>query len=344
MKFANNRINRILRKNAPTREELKDAAQLLYKKSEQFGVSMTPKGFDRLMGSLTKGVKGYNPVNHKSVAAVLNNIGERRGPLTLEAIDQYRQMIRAAGKNGGDDEGRIASLIIANFDDFLDKASKSDFVTNSNEALSTLKQARGLWSRLAKEKVLNEAAEIATTRRSSLDMATRNEFGNVLRRIKKGQLKGYTKEEIELIESVASGSFSRNVGEKVGRFGLEGNNAFLPTLGGVAGGATLGPAGLGIPVVATGVGRISRGATLVNADLASAVVRAGKNGREIVKAYLKHSDSRNPQDLAQLLLDGDLSKVKLNQFPKRDWGLVRQAMNIATSAQVGGLGSSAFNE
>ena len=182
-----------------------------------------------------------------------------------------------------------------------------------------------------------EAFKKAGDQATGFENGIRVQFRQILGNKRKSR--GFTKEELGAMREVVRGTSLQNTAKMIGRFGFsegQASNMLMGSLG-VAGGAAIGgPAGaVAVPLV----GQVSRGLaqklTRKGAEGADLIVRAGSNGLEVVKAYMKTTGpkERSAQELTELLLRPDISlealKKSVKNIPQKQRSLIKDAMFLA---------------
>jgi len=135
---------------------------------------------------------------------------------------------------------------------------------------------------------------------------------------------------LEAMKTVVRGGPIENTVKALGKFGFTEGQASGMLLGslGVAGGAALGggAGAVAVPLIGQISKNLAQKLTRRNAEFANDVVRAGPNGQDVVRAYLRNvpANQRNPAELTELLLRPGTSLAgleaqssKLGKAPKK---------------------------
>ena len=300
---------------APPREMLKAESSKIYNELENSGIRVNQREIGALASDITTTMRkeGYNAKIHPKIGAVIDEFDKaaQMGSATVSEMEILRRVAQGAAKSIEPDEARLGNMIIDKVDDFFETLPPSAFAgTQGNKnAGEMLKQARGLWSRNRKSELIQDAIERAGQQASGLENGIRVQFRQILNNKKK--IRGFSKEEREAMQKVVQGSPMANLTKHLGKFGFSEKQAGSMLLGsvGVAGGAALGgaPGAVAVPLT----GQIARNAaqriTKSNAELTDAVVRAGRNGKAIVAAYMARvpKKDRKIEELTGLLIKGD---------------------------------------
>tara|TARA_R110000772_G_scaffold4094_1_gene14437 strand:+ start:1966 stop:3612 length:1647 start_codon:yes stop_codon:yes gene_type:complete len=334
--------------SAPTRESLKTASSALYKSIDDMGVTVAPGPYSRAVSSITKELKrkgGHPKTTPKAMAALdelTNSIDPMAPPPKLSDLDTYREIAKAAAKSIEPREQMLGKIIINKLDDFVDKAAVNKHLKGGGDPTKVgemYKQARDLWGRQKRSEMITNAVETAQNRASGIENGVRVEFRKIVDNPKKA--KWFTKEELGDMRVVIRGTKGANYAKAIGRLapiGTSGATNMLSSLAGIGVGASFG--GTAGAVLVPAVGMISRPLarrlTLNNARFAESVIRAGKDGKKIVSAYLRNTPKGkvDPSELAELLLTRDAITDALLAGDK----LTVQALEIASKMKAGAAG------
>lgn len=200
----------------PSKSALKQSAQQAYKNAEDAGATISGESYASAVGDLRKSLQdeGLNSKLMPNTSAALEHISEHEGPITVKQLDTYRKVARAAESNSfmNPADARMAGKIIDHIDDFMENIGEKDIAggaaNNAADAVSSLKEARGLWSRYKKADTIDNLIEKADLRASQFsgsgyENALRTEFRKFAMNDKK--MRGFNPEEQAAIKSVASG-------------------------------------------------------------------------------------------------------------------------------------------
>lgn len=311
----------ILAQASPDIQLLKRSARDLYKQIDGLGVTVKPQAVDNLSKGLAQTVRkeGFNARIHPKVAAALDEFetASAAGAQSLSEVDILRRVAQSAAKSIEPDEARLGSIMINKIDDFLDGLGPANLTGGKQSDAGLLfKQARGLWGRAKKGEILEEAFDKARLQASGFENGLRVQFRTILNNKKK--LKGFNKEEIAAMRKVVEGGRAENIAKALGRFGFSEGQSTSMLLGslGVAGGAAVGgaPGAVAVPLLGQLSRNLAQRLTRKNAEFASQVVRAGKDGKKIAAAYVKNTpkSQRSSEELTQILVNtkADLSGIK----------------------------------
>lgn len=269
-----------LSKDAPSIEQLRTDKNAAYKRAEDAGVQLSEFSFKKLKGKILNELgERINPTLHPDTTAALKDIMDTKGAVTLEKVDQLRQIANDAKGSTKPADQRLAARVVDSIDEYLDRLSPQDVTRGDAKGVAALKEARDLNTRLKKGEQLDELfrrAEIkagANYTQSGMENALRSEFKALA--LDKRKLARFTPEERAAITRVAKGAPLENVLRFVGKFAPAGPIAAAVTtyLASAAGGP-LGTAAVG---AALGSRYAATRMTMSNASRASELVRRGPN-------------------------------------------------------------------
>jgi tetrahydromethanopterin S-methyltransferase subunit G len=337
---ARGQARKLLKKSAPEIDDLKAKARGIYKSLDESGVTIPAKQFDTLADDVARTLRkeGSDVDLTPKAIAVINRLQSEKGfEKSLTEIDTLRKVARNAADSADKAEARLGNIAIEKIDNFLDGIGGQ--VTQGKEAGEAFKSARNLWQRARKAEDLQQAIKVAENQASGFENGIRIQFRQILNKIDKGKLKGYTQEERDAIKRVVEGTKSGNVARFFGKFGiLDGlTSRSLTTMGGMglAGAATgSGIAATAVPLFGQMSGALAQRMTLNNAKMASALVRAGKNANTITNIYTRNTPAaqRSATELAELFIK---NKVPMNSINlRRAKPLMSDAAVIASVARL----------
>lgn len=266
--------------SAPTLEKLRADKNAAYKRSEEAGVQLSEFSFKKLKGKILGELsERVDPTLHPDTTAALKRIIDTKGAVSLEKLDQLRQIANDAKGSVKAADQRLAGRVVDSIDEYLDGISPKDITRGDPKGAAALVEARALNTRLKKGEQIEELfrrAEIkagANYTQSGMENALRSEFKALALDAKK--LKRFTPEERNAITRVAKGAPLENALRFVGKFAPSG-----PIAAAVAtflGGSFGGPAGAAAVGGALGARYAATRMTIRNANRAGELVRRGRN-------------------------------------------------------------------
>lgn len=268
----------------PTVAELKDQARALYDKADSSGVVAPQAETKRLADSIRAIARDEGLISssgrvssaYPKVSGAIDTFDDyAQGQMTVKQMRAARKTLTNMAKSIDQSEARIGEMMLGELDDFVAPLSPD------------LTDARAIYHSVKKGETIEQAIELAGSRAgqftgSGFENALRTEFRQLERRIIKGQLKGFSKEEVAAISKVAQGGPVVNALRTLGKlaptgpvsFGISGGMPFA--IGNAIGGPLMGATASGATMGAGFVGRsAATKLTARNADLASQLMRGG---------------------------------------------------------------------
>lgn len=306
---------------APDLKTINQAKNAAYEQLDNFGVKVKAQVYDNFADKINARLikEGIDPTLTPKSAAALKRINEAKGEAkTLTQLDTLRKIAKGAANDIDKTDARLGNIIIAELDSGIDKLS--------SQIGGKFKEARGLAQRAFKSQDILDAIENASHTASGFENGLRQEIRKILKN--KKRRKGFTNEELSALKKIEQGTTAANVAKFLGKFGIsEGQStsmlgASIGIGGGGAIGAAFGPVGAGIgaltvPALGQFAKKTAQRITLNNTKFADDLVRAGKNAKDVTRAYLKHTpiSDRNVSDLTDLLLDTSLTPADVKKLP-----------------------------
>lgn len=272
----------IRKAGTPTVERLKTEAGDIYDSARDSGFIFTTPEVNRVADDIAAAAmtEGLDPTLHQGATAALKRLQDAKGRgMTVQDAMTMRRVLSAAMRDPTNpDQARIASEMLRKFDDFT-------------STVPELAQANSLYARAKRAETLETAIELAASRASGytgsgFENALRTEFRALERQIIKGQLKGFSEEEIEAISKVARGGPVENILRYIGKLAPTG----VVSMGMTGGVPFMVGSAFGVPAAGAaaaagtmGMGMAARaGATKMTADNARrAVVEALTRGSPV---------------------------------------------------------------
>lgn len=256
--LATRAARKAVQQSAPSVDDLAMASNALYAQADQAGVTLKPQTTDRLVQNMKVAAGPLNDKLRPNTAGIVQDIEALRGqPITLKQFDELRQEISLAMKNAQPQDVRALQRMKNIVDGLADRATASD-VTGNVDGFQMLKEARNIWARKSKAETIEELFDLADVKsarysQSGMQNAIRDKASQLYTRIVKGQEKGFTSEEAELIRKLSKSEMTPAVVNWLSKFAPRG--VVSAGLGGGVGatiGTMLGPVGTFIGAAAPG--------------------------------------------------------------------------------------------
>lgn len=302
----------LLEEAAPSIDDLKRRASQVYQQIDDTGAEIIPNAVNRLALSAQKlKAEGLDPILTPKANRAAQRLGElaEEGRAPLKEIDTLRKIAGAAVADGDATERRVGRMLQQSIDDFLETLNPNEIVgADAQEIQKLYGVARGLTQRYKKGESIEQAIDLAREQASGFENGLRTQFRQLSRKIVKGQSRGWTPDEVAAIRRVGQGGKLENTFKLLGKFGVSDEQAvrvLMPSLGAAGGAAVGGPVGaFAVPAIGQAARTMASKMTQNNANLASALARAGRDGKKIADAYARSVPigKRDPEHLAALLL------------------------------------------
>lgn len=335
-------VSKEIRKAAPTLDQLRAQSDDIYKQIDDLGVTFKPESLTKLADDISQTLtkEGLDVNLTPKTSALLTRIqADTQTPLTATQVDTLRKLANVPASDIDDVgkatlDSRLGNIVIEKLDKFL---SNSKNAIGPKEVGPLFKQARGLVSRRKKGEQIEFIFQRAARAQSGFENGLRLEMKSLLN--SPSRTRGFTKDELALMESIRTGGKLENAARLLGKFGISldlnsgGLLAGMTALGGALSGSAPGAiAAGGFIALASGAKQLGIGLANRNADLASAIVRAGSNGRQIVSSYLRSvpKAERNTEELAGLLLSRKIPQQQLEKIKTDKQPLIANAAYIAS--------------
>jgi hypothetical protein len=325
-------IRKALDKSAPSIDELGAASNELFAEAAASKALFKPGAAAATKDRLFEMAKNFSRETDSSpeIRRMLNTARENLGGsnVTMNKVVRLRNQISDDANTANGTFSRLAQNMLEEVETLLENQGALIQGSVGKSVGETLRQARQLAGRkkraLELERIFTKVEDSAT----AYPRALANEFRSLINNPKRS--KYFDAGEIQIMRD-----FVRNPGQKVGRvigaFGIgEGGNNPLVILAGVVIGPILGlgPQGMAVmPAIGTVSKQLAARLAQNKGRFLSDVVRAGPNGRKIIRSYYKHTPkgARDPAELTQLLIN---NKIPLDDMPIRN-PLVAQAVSLA---------------
>ena len=239
---------------------LKSVASDMFQQSDAAGVAIDPMAYDRFLASVNATLKSgrVNDVLSPDTVAVLDEltkVGDElaatgRG-VTLGEMHDLRQIANELYSSPKPRDRVLGPKVVEALDDFLDSLTANDIGggIDPSRAVNTLQDAIGTWHVAKKAQTIEEAIYKAQNAASGFENGLRSQFRAILNNQK--VRKGFSPDEIAMIEEVANGSVGANLLRLLGKFGFGGGTAsnmvggtigttLATTMGGPAAGLAVG--------------------------------------------------------------------------------------------------------
>lgn len=348
-------LQKAITESAPTSEQLKSAARVVFNEIDGLGATIKPVAFDNLTRKIEKAARnvGASPRTTSAAFGVIDDFKDVKARLDagevigLNELMELRTVANNAAKAIDPAQKAPALAIIDEIDNFLDSSGTSvlNVPKDAPNIGAEYRAARQTWGRARRSELLDEAFVKAKDTASGFENGLRIEFRKILKNRRQGKF--FSAKEKTVMRQVSEGTTGSNIAKTIGRLGFsEGQaiNIINPFVGGAAGAALFGtPGAIAVPLIGQVSKQLAQRLTRSNAAFADQVVRAGGNAEQITKAYLKNTPKgrRSSLELSELLIrnDVDLTTAK-SALAKDAADLARQFRVGLTGAAVSGAATN----
>lgn len=279
-----------------------------YKAFREAGAQIKPQTISTILSNVDNELAATGKMNeslHGKTLSVLNDLKSEAGTgnLSLEGLDQYRQLLGDVIRSDTDVAGRMgadaykAKTAIKTIDDAVTSLGSEDVIGDSN-AVNLLKQARKEWSQNRK---FGDISRIIERSGGDANKLKRDLSAFVSNPKKTGS---FTKEELALLKQAANQTTGEGLLKMVGKFGFDigsgrsvGNTA-LPIIGGGLAGAGSGVgAGALVPIVGT---MARQGQKWVARGKVENLLRAIEQGGSVTQKQIMNLPPKDAKALMQV--------------------------------------------
>ncbi|TQV80314.1 hypothetical protein [Denitrobaculum tricleocarpae] len=242
-------------RDAPSTEALRAEGVRFKDAASKSGVQVNPDSFTDLVAGMETTVRmnELDPKLHPGSSAAFARLEKAVGQEPdLDRLQTFRRLIGQAQRTTAEelsDDRRIAGMMQRALDDYVEKLQPKDLKSgDASKAGANLKKFRSLYARSKKSEIIEDIIEKAGRQASGFENGVRIGFRQLINR--KGGTRGFTKDEVKLIEEIAQGGSSdQKLMRLLGKlsFDKQGGSNLLGGSIGVAGGSAAGSA-VGGPV------------------------------------------------------------------------------------------------
>jgi hypothetical protein len=230
--------------NAPSQEELANAAKNLYTKAENSGIQFNENKFADQMFRTGHELRaeGFTPKGYPGIDSVLNEMVRTDVPKDFTELQTIRKMIQGQQKSSDSETRRIASILKDKFDDYVLNAPDQHLTAGNPKGVQAWKDARTQYSRLKKAEIFDDMVNDAQFTNQSLSTSLKNQMNSLAKNDKRMRL--FTVEEQKAIKQVAKGNVTQKTLDLISKFAPDTVMGVLSTVGTHALSGNLASAGL----------------------------------------------------------------------------------------------------
>lgn len=269
-------------KNAPTTKQLAQQGSKLFDRAKGSSAVVKPDSYADFLAKAEKRLlgAGADPQVHPKLGSVMNALTKRIGnEMDIQDLQNVRRVAANAAASREADERRLGKMLVSDIDDYIRGLTANDLVAGKmGTAADDLSQARGIWSRMKKSEIIDEAIGKAKKQASGFENGLRVQFRSILNNPNK--VRGFAEDEIKAMQEVVEGTPTRNAMRFLGKFGvdLNQNTNAIGALSGAFAGSLVDPVGtVAVPLASSVARRGAEAGTTRAAELARALVASGPN-------------------------------------------------------------------
>lgn len=194
--------NRTARKAMPaaSSDDLAAAANNLYSQSRAAGVTVKAPAFNRVARNIEMAAGRINRDLRPNTAGIVDDVQSLRGRnITLEELDELRQVVNQSMKGAQPQDVRTLERIKTTLDHFADNVKPGD-ITGDIKGFEYIKQGRELWHRKMKADILNEIVEKAKNQATGFENGLVANFRALANN--KAKMRSFSAEEQKMIKDV----------------------------------------------------------------------------------------------------------------------------------------------
>lgn len=241
-------------KTAPSMDDLSAYSSKMFDVARESGVELNPKYFSNMMGSVGKDLRkeGYDARLMPKIAVALEEMQNVNMPKDFQELTTLRKFIMNAQKSADPDERRVATILKAEYDDYIGNMPESSVIGGNKAGLTAWKEARDTYARMMKSEVFEDMLAAAELDKTKFSMSgSENSLAGQLRNLAKNEKKMrlFTPDEQKAIIEASKGTNTQNILRFIGKFAPTSAVSSIPALLTTS---VSGPIGLGLAAGAYG--------------------------------------------------------------------------------------------
>ena len=219
--------------NAPSQEELANAAKNLYTKAENSGIQFAPDKFASHMDQVGKDLRqfGYNEKSstYSGIKAALDELKDTSRPKDYLELQALRETIAGEQVSANSKVRMLAGKLKDEFDDYVLNAPDQHLTAGSPQGAQAWKDARTQYSRLKKAEIFDDMVTDAQFTNQSLSTSLKNQMNSLAKNDRRMRL--FSPAEQEAIKQVARGSATQKTLDLMSKFAPDTVMGVLSTVG-----------------------------------------------------------------------------------------------------------------
>ena len=206
--------------NAPSQEELANAAKNLYTKAEKSGIQFAPDKFASHMDQVGEDLRqfGYNENSstYSGIKAALDELKNTSRPKDYLELQGLRETIAGEQVSANPKVRMLAGKLKDEFDDYVLNAPDQHLTAGNPKGVQAWKDARTQYSRLKKAEIFDDMVNDAQFTNQSLSTSLKNQMNSLAKNDKRMRL--FTAEEQKAIKQVAKGNVTQKTLDLISKF------------------------------------------------------------------------------------------------------------------------------
>ena len=219
--------------NAPSQEELANAAKNLYTKAENSGIQFAPDKFASHMDQVGKDLRqfGYNEKSstYSGIKAALDELKDTSRPKDYLELQALRETIAGEQVSANSKVRMLAGKLKDEFDDYVLNAPDQHLTAGSPQGAQAWKDARTQYSRLKKAEIFDDMVSDAQFTNQSLSTSLKNQMNSLAKNDRRMRL--FSPAEQDAIRQVAKGSATQKTLDLMSKFAPDTVMGVLSTVG-----------------------------------------------------------------------------------------------------------------
>lgn len=241
-------------KAAPSMDDLSAYSSKMFQVARDSGVELDPKYFSNMMGSVGKDLRkeGYDARLMPKVAIALEEMQNVNMPKDFQELTTLRKFIMNAQKSQDSEESRIATILKAQYDDYIGNMPDSSVIGGNKAGLTAWKEGRDTYARMMKSEIFEDMLAAAELDKTKFSMSgAENSLAGQLRNLAKNdkKMRMFTPDEQKAIIEASKGTNTQNLLRFFGKFAPTSAVSSIPALLTTS---VSGPVGLGLAAGAFG--------------------------------------------------------------------------------------------
>lgn len=249
-RFKGNKAQQIMDSDA-----LRQQASSLYDEAHSLGVGIKPKAMQKMAANMTVSLGKRTPAREKlyretyDMVDFINESAKNGKSFSLKDFDEIRQVLNDTISDAPKREQRTLIAIKNQMDNFMDNLSPAQATGDIKRAGQVLGNARQMYSRFAKQEIVDEIFNKAMNQATGFENGLRVHFRSLANNPKK--MARFSPEEQDAIRKIVRGGPVENALRAFAWFSPQ------KTLGAVTSGLTMAEGGIGPASLMGGAGYLS---------------------------------------------------------------------------------------